>query len=328
MTIYKTFSLSLVDWVIILTLALAAYLLSISQPFGVSPDYENYEIFFQGVRADFFGVAGEIRFEPGFVYLAGVLTNFFESDLIVYGILVFISIVLKLYFVRRVSYGCFAFAALIFYIFKIFPLHELTQLRAALSVSFVLGACFLIWGGRRWQGVLMLVPAFFFHYSSLMVVPFLFLPRLERGKAFAFAFCIFLFLFFISQHVVIVLANFLPVFQGYESFGYGGRELNPVSIVFFPEFFIILFGFIFWRDLGDVMRRVLVLQLIGFAIFYGTIQFDVIAVRGREFFSVLWVFFIGLAMMSTPRVKVAVLLFVLMSVVLGFYVYFMGDFFH
>ena len=313
--------------VIIFIISSFAFFIAAFQPFGLSPDYENYEIFFQDARDDFWGLADKTRFEPAFVYLTGVLVKALSVDVFVYGVMVFISVALKSYFIHRMSFGYFALVALVFYLFKIFPLHELTQLRAALAAAFVMGACFFVWNGRPWHGLLMCVPAFLFHYSSLMLFPFLFMPRVEREKALVIPFCIFLLLFVIVQYVVVMLEGFVPVFQSYEM-NYGDDAVNPWSIVLWPEFFMVFAAMFFWRDLTDVMRRIVVLQLIGFAIFYGAINFPIISVRGREFFSVLWIFFIGQGTMSTPLVKMAILIFVFSSLVISVDLYFVRDFFH
>lgn len=314
--------------VIIFIISSFAFFIAAFQPFGLSPDYENYEIFFQDARDDFWGLADETRFEPAFVYLTGVLVKALNVDVFVYGVMVFISVALKSYFIHRMSLGYFALVALVFYLFKIFPLHELTQLRAALAAAFVIGACFFVWSGRPWHGLLMCVPAFLFHYSSLMVFPFLFVPRVEREKALVIPFCIFLLLFVIVQYVVVMLEGFVPVFQSYESLNYGGEVVNPWSIVMWPEFFMILAAMFFWRDLTDVMRRIVVLQLIGFAIFYAAIQFPVVAARGREMFSVLWVLFVGQGFASTLRVKISIIAFVIFSIIVSINLYLILDFFH
>lgn len=323
-----TYMESIRDWLIILTISFVALFVSVVQPFGVSPDYENYEIFFQEVRDDFWGSTVESRFEPAFIYFSGSMVKILNSNVFVYGLMVFISIALKSYFVNKMSAGYFVLVALVFYLFKIFPLHELTQLRAALAMIFVFGACFFVWNGRPWFGLFLCIPAFFFHYSSLMVFPFLFLPKIEKKLTIGIPIFILIILISVVQFIVIILSQYVSVFQSYENLNYGDEVVNPWSIVLWPEFFMIMFSFVFWRDLTEVMRRVVMLQLIGFAIFYATIQFPVVAVRGREMFSVLWVLFICQGAMTTLRLKMCILMFVLASIILSIYLYLLLDFFH
>ena len=84
-----------------------AFFVGFYQPFGRSPDYGNYEYFFQQVRWDFSNELSDNRFEPGFVYIAGVLAKFFTSDVCVYGVFVVISIAVKLS--MPIEYYCFKF---------------------------------------------------------------------------------------------------------------------------------------------------------------------------------------------------------------------------
>jgi hypothetical protein len=65
--------------------ALFGFLLAITQILGQSPDYSDYNDFFDLVRSGDLDVLAVSRFEPGFSILALVLTKLFTTNVIVYG---------------------------------------------------------------------------------------------------------------------------------------------------------------------------------------------------------------------------------------------------
>ena len=308
-----------------------AFLVAALQPFGISPDFENYNSFFDTARQDFgFGI--DTRFEPGFVFLAGVLSKVMSENVVVYGILVVLCLTIKLYVINRFSLpdrrksGYYVFLAVAFYLFRFFPLHELTQLRAALSVAAIFLTLLFLWGGERLKAIGFVVVAATLHYSSLMITPLLFVSRLSRRTVIIVSIVGALLLYVASQAVVSVAGVYFAVFQTYE-FGFAEDMPNPLSPVFFPEFYLIAVSLIFWKDLTEVMRRIAVLQLLAFAIFYGLIDFSVVAVRGRELFSVLWTLYIVQASGASARVRYLLHVFVAASVALSIYLYFILNFF-
>jgi len=303
-------------------LSISAFLIAVLQPFGYSPDYTNYEFFFQQVRIDFLGQLKESRFEPGFIYFSGWLAKIFTSDLLVYGLLVFLSIAVKLFFLKRFSNNAYyIYLACIFYAFKFFPLHELTQLRASLAVSVMMAALYFVQNEKKAVGVALCALAFSFHYSSGILFPFLFLPRLSRNMALGLALAVFSTLYLISHYAVDIASSYFPVFQMYQFSGLGERAINRFSPVFFPEFFMLAFGLYFWKSINDGMRHIIAIQLLGFAILYAFIEFPVVAVRGREFFSVLWTLFIVQASDCKNKIKFPIYIFVVASITLSLYQY-------
>ena len=93
----------------------------------------------------------ESRFEPALSIIAGRISGLVFSDVLVYGILVFVSMMFKLFYTRKILSDSYFYLTIIFYFFRLFPLHELTQLRALLSISLVFAACFLIWMAKPWM---------------------------------------------------------------------------------------------------------------------------------------------------------------------------------
>ena len=311
----------------IILMALFSFVIAFEQPFGYSPDYTQYEFFFQQIRAYFVATKLTNRFEPGFFYISFWLTQVFNSDLFVYSVFVFFAIFVKFFYGLRDVVGNYFWMAVAFYFFKFFPLHELTQLRAALGASFMIAAFFYIEKGNRWQGILLCLIATSFHYSALMLAPFLFLPRLDRRQILLITAVIFFVCFIFASYLILLVGKNVQVFETYGDYTSSLGKLNRFSPAFFPEYFIILFSFYFWEKLTEIMRRVVAIEMIGYAIFYAFADYGVVAVRGREFFSVIWIFFVAQGTVTGAKARLGINIFVVLSIILGIYLFFSGNFF-
>ena len=306
----------------------SAFFVAVLQPFGLSLDYANYQYFFQQIRLNFSGELKDNRFEPGFKYVAGIVVKLLTSDILVYGFFAVVSIAIKLIYLRRFTYARnFFYIACIFYMFKFFPLLELTQLRGSIAIAILLVAYYYIQNGKKIYGAGIGILAILFHYSTLMLLPFLFLPKLSRKMSIIIAVFIFSALYLTSQYGIGFASKNLLAFQGYESNGYGENVLKKFSPVYFPEFFILAFSIFHWRYLTDGMRRIVSIELIGFSIFYALIDYQVVAARGREFFSVMWILFVVQSTGCVDKVKIAIYIFVASSMSLAIYQYLFSDFF-
>lgn len=307
-----------------------AFLVAVMQPFGLSPDYANYEIFFDMVRQEF-GHDMTTRFEPGFVLASGLLTSVISSNAVVYGLLVILAVVIKLFVLEKFVPSqkplgrYYLYLALVFYFVRFFPLHELTQLRASIAMSLIIVIAVLVWAGKHFRGALLTVVAICFHYSALILIPFFYLPKLQRRTTVIVAVVAGILLHVLSAPLVAVAQGYFLVFSTYE-FEFA-KAVNPLSPVFLPEFFMIAAALFCWRDLTDLMRRLVSLQLIGFALFYGLIEFTVVATRGRDLFSIMWTVFLVQGGAVPVRVRCLLHIFVGMSIAIAIYLYVILDFF-
>lgn len=307
--------------------ALIALFIAIQQPFGYSPDYSQYESFFYNIKNYFDEASAENRFEPGFFYTSYVLIRFIPSEVVVYGVLAAVSVAIKLGYVVRFSQGRMYFWAFAFFAFKFFPLHELTQLRASLAAAFLMAAFYYLVSGMKKRSIALCIVAVMFHYSALMVVPFMFMPQIGLKKLIPLAALLFIVLFLVSDYLIGLAGSGFSVFELYEESGYSQREINLISPVFFPEFFMIVVSLILWPRLTDIMRRVVMIEIMGFAMFYAFSSYGVVAVRGRELFSIFWIFFVAQMPMKYNKIKLALVVFVYSSIALSLYLYFLSDFF-
>lgn len=309
--------------------ALIGFLLSITQLFGQSPDYLDYTEFFDLTRAEGSNIFGVSRFEPGFSVFALVLTTLFNTNVVVYSWIVATALLLKGWTIRActLSQTIFIFVAA-FYLFRYFPLHELTQLRAALAIALVMVGSVVLWKENLLYGILICALALAFHMSSAAIIPALFLRSTKRWQVLSIAFLAFFLISIFSGLITGYLANSIAILDGYQNGGFGEDVPNPFSIQLLIDWVMIFASLIMWNKLSLLMKRVVLLELIGMAFFYGGIEFAVIAHRIREFYSIFWVFFVIEGLRQKPT-RLLIYGFVLVSIVFYFYIFVLsGIFFH
>lgn len=305
-----------------------AFLLSISQIFGNSPDYSEYADFFDLARKEGSDVL-EQRFEQGFSIFVFMLSFFISSNIIVYSIFVAVAAWMKGWVIDAYSLSAKVFiVAALFYLVRYFPLHDLTQLRAACAITLMLVGSVFLWRGQLLFGIFICASALAFHYSSAAVIPALFLQTNKRWLVVSIGGAVFAATSIFSGLITGYLSSFIVMLDSYRNNGFGEFTPNPFAIQLLIDWAIILVSFIVWEKLSTIMKRVVLLELIGMGIFYGGIDFAIIAHRVREFYSVFWLLYVieGVQQKSTRLLTYS---FITISVTFYSYVFFLsGDFFH
>lgn len=304
------------------------FLFSAFQILGQSPDYENYEIFFDFLRGQGLSVIGDHRFEPGFTVSALALTALFSSNGLVYSSLVAANMLAKGWAISICSSTRFILViASIFYLARFFPLHELTQLRAASAISCLLVSAMLLWRSRLLPGILASLAAILFHMSAAAMIPALFFSPTKRRQVLLIGLAVCVATLFTATLTTYFLAEHLAVFKAYQAHGFGDATPNPLSATLLLDWVMIGVALLMWDSMSALMKRILFLQIVGMAIFYGSLEYPVIAHRIRELYSVFWVFFIANGL-HARNMRWPTIGFVVASIALYSYLYiFSGDFF-
>ena len=312
----------------LLLLPLVAFFISRYQIFGESPDYVGYDLFFDSLRSSGFDIFWETRFEPGFAILGLALVALVSSNLVVYGLIGAIAVFLKGLVVNLFSSNRAVFCALvIFYFARFFPLHELTQLRVALAAAMLLVAAACLWNGKKALGLMACLVALTFHVSAIIVIPFLFVQATRRWKAVLAGVFVFVCIFFGVDLLINELTSSVPLVDMYQHAGFG-EVPNPLSAALLLDWATIIAGLGMWNRLPLAMKRVLLLQLIGMAIFYSTSDFAVASHRIREFFTVFWLIFFAQGLQIGSVGKAVSAVFLIVNVGLYSYLFvFSGQFF-
>lgn len=309
-------------------LGLVGFFLAVTRIFGPSPDYISYDIFFDLVRTEGWNTLTESRFEPGFSVAAVILTKLFSFNAVVYACIVFATMLLKGATIRAYSSSHqIFFAVSVFYLVRYFPLHELTQLRAAVAIALILMGAVLIWQDKFFYGLLICALSLSFHMSVVAVIPALFFTSEKRWKVVLAALGVFAFVLVFSGLVTGYLGNLIKIVEAYQTDGFGDIKPKRFAVQLLVDWFFIFASLLMWKKLSSIMKRIVLLELIGMAVFYGGIDFAVVAHRMREIYSVFWLIFVanGLAHRNTRLLCMG---FISVSVVFYSYVFFFsGTFF-
>lgn len=310
-------------------ISLVAFLLAYFQVLGESRDYGQYEMFFSSLRVDGLGVLYTSRFEPGFVVVSNLLIGILSSDIAVYSVFVIIAMFLKGAAICRISKSTTFFVVVaVFYLARYFPLHELTQLRVAVSGAFLIWAALFFWDGKRLYGLVACAVAVLFHISAAVVIPVLLVRPTKRWHVIFIGLATFVLVAFAVKVLTDAMGDTLRVVAMYQSQGFGEHTPNPFSSALLLDWAMIFFGFVMWYRLSSPMKHVLFIEIIGMAIFYGAIDFAVISHRIREFLSVFWLVFVAHGLRRGFIVKMASAGFVVANIGLYLYLYiFSGNFF-
>jgi hypothetical protein len=288
----------------------AIFFSSLFSIFGESRDWSNYDESFDALRID--GLESDLveRFELGFKYVVVVLTGFPLSNIAIYSVIAGVSALLKCVAINSVSPGRVAFLmTLAFYFCCFAALHELTQIRAAVAIAFLFVAYACLLKGRFFWMLTACASSIAFHFSAALVVILLLslvyfrsgVARLTLLKAIIFGLVSFVGIAFAIELAINLLDEVFLVFQFYQAQGFGDDKVNPLSVGVLLNLAIVFSGLIFWGKLTLNMRQIMLLQLVGVAVFYATIEFPVFAHRFSEMIRVFWVFFFAEAFKSDAK---------------------------
>lgn len=308
----------------IFVFSIFGYILSANQFFGISRDYINYVAIFDQARSISLNTLFETRIEPGFTALSIILTKLFSVNLIVYSLIVFASLLLKGWAIsnKLLSTKIF-FVVAAFYLVRYFPIHELTQLRIGLAISLVLAGSIFLWNGNILVGTLICISSMLFHVSVAAIIPALYIYTPKRWKVTLISLTFFLTSFFLAGLATEYLSGFLTILKDYEANEqFGELKPNILAPYILIDLTMIIISIINWRRLTKLMRRVIILEIIGFSIFYGAIEFSVIAIRIRELFSVFWILYVADGL-KQKGMALFIYVFILTNIIFYFYLFFL-----
>lgn len=300
---------------------------------GESPDWVNYNEFFDLIRDEGLGVLVTNRFEPGFGVVSYLLAQLIESNLTVYGIMAGCAIFLKCWTLNKlhISWSIFLLT-LFFYFIRFAPLHELTQLRVACASAFLLLATVLVWRDYRMSGWVAYAMAFTFHFTSVVFFPFIFFASFgQKSKALSLkvTLAIGLVSFVVASFTIKLLINYFQnyfsVVAMYQETGFGEDAPNLFSMALLIDWGMILISMLLWGRLTILMKYVLLIQLVGVSFFYATIDLPVVAFRLREFFSVFWVLFVAEGLKKESGMRLFLIFFIIGNSIIYSYHFFFGE---
>lgn len=314
--------------------ALVIVFFGLAHPLGVPPDYEPYLEVFDWARGAGWSeaLANPKSWEPGFMLLVFIFTKLAVSGANVFSIFVVMASSVKLVLLYKLASPIGYLLAMGLFFFKIFPLQDYNQLRGALAVGFLM-LVYYEWVLRGNVGVALAcaVGAVAFHYLALAVLPLLLLigQRIPLTRTVVLsAGALLAVLIALSLPVLLdLISQYVPRVGGYLQAGWVPAASSYLSPALFPEFLLIAASVVFWDHCTENMKRIILLQMLGFGVFYGLFDIAVISSRIREVLAVFWLFYIADFSRTSLHLRVATVAFVLLNVVLGTYLFYITPFF-
>lgn len=287
-------------------------------------DYGEYSKLFDFLRNENFSNIGEVRYETGFLIIAQVFAKIFSDNLIVYILLAFSALVLKLRALLKSSLKGFGFFLILaFYVARYFPLLEFTQLRASIGAAFILLAFMRKADfGKDVIGFVFLGLAISFHYSSLIFVPFFLINSVS--KYLLAVILVFSVTFFAGLKNVIfeMLSNVFPVFYIYNEVGYGEIVASRLSIGLILDLLFVASAIYFWKHASDLMKLSILGIVCGIGAYWSLLAEPILAHRLRELSSIfILIYMIAAFRNKQQQIKSFCSFFVIISIPYHMYFY-------
>lgn len=215
--------------------------------------------------------------EKSFLWLSSILYPAFHSIYAIFALYAFLSVPTKLYAIRKIS--PIIFLPLLIYISNIYILHDLTQIRAAVASGFFLiSIYYLSIGNKRFAFVLILV-AIFFHYSSLSLLPLLFLSNQKMnakqkcvwGALIPLGYIIYLLHINLLVSIPIpYISNKISMYQELTEKGIGtNNQINVFNLVFLANIIIFYYNLYFYDTIYHYCRpATLIIKIQALSIFF------------------------------------------------------------
>ncbi len=318
-----------------IAVASIVFVLIVTDALGESQDWQNYDRFFDALRV--FGITadGTERLEIGFRFLVLGLMGFPIANLSVFALIAAISILMK-----SISINAFSgnrtvfFFSVLFYLCCFAALHEMTQVRVAIAIGVLFLAYWSLLSGRTSMALVLASAAPFFHISTVVMLPLLFFIYLfDRGKllitrlkviglsalAFSLTATLIATLFFFFEDILLIVEAYLEE-------GFGDQPTNPFSATILLSIAMCVTGLLLWREQTPHMRYVIFLQTTGVALFYATIEFQVVAFRVNELIQSFWVLYVAAGLSSAHSlVRLTTICFAIIASAWYAKIYFFGS---
>jgi hypothetical protein len=256
--------------------------------FGIDRDYYDYLLYHDSfINPNY---VTEFRFEYGFYLLTKFIIILNENLNFYLSVVALIPLYLKFYLLDKAKSS---FYFIFLYLLMIYPLHEMTQIRAALSIGFFYFAFYYLISNKFFKVFLFLFISVLFHYSILVFL-FIFIIinfLLINKKNFLFSDILFIlgiiFLIYLFAHDLSFYFNIGSIY-----FSPNSDSANFFSLRVFLFLLIILIGIINFRYILNGANYWFYISLSGLIFYYSLFNYQILACRFLEisYFSYfLWI---------------------------------------
>jgi len=153
--------LSLMDYITVSVVCLVLSISAAFRVFGIDRDHNSYFDYYYNPESKY----GD-RFEPAFRLIITTMSNLSFDYMVFLFIVAFFSLLLKFVIIWKLCRDRWFWV--VFYSLAIYPLHEMTQLRSAISLGFVYYSSYLIQERKYLMSAVGFLGAASFHYSAFL----------------------------------------------------------------------------------------------------------------------------------------------------------------
>jgi hypothetical protein len=140
---------------------------------GIDPDSIGYKKYYESDLILFLA-------EPTFAFISFIVRNVFNNFQFVLVLYAIIGILIKYKAINRLT--DLKFLSVIVYFGTYYLLHDFTQIRAAVASGILLLCIEPLVKRKFWHFLFLVILAFFFHYSSIVLLPLWFLDNKQFSK--------------------------------------------------------------------------------------------------------------------------------------------------
>lgn len=269
------------------------WLIAAWRPVGVDKDSINYMMMYLNPAYGTESTTVEYSFKL-IVQAVRFLFNDVRALFVIYAVL---SIFVRGYALQKLS-GHMLLGLLIWGC-HFFVLHDMTQIRVAVSSAFLLLGIFFLTEKRRRAFLLCFLVALFFHYSALLMLPLVVLSggRVGRREMYVLAGIIPLMYVLLLAGIDPILSLPIPyiqekveIYEKARQMGIMDENVNIFGATFMAR--VMVYYFVLWKyrfivekvPAVSVMVRVYAFSLCSFLLFSG---FSIFAARISEFYGVV-----------------------------------------
>ena len=285
--VHKVRSLALIG----LASLIIAYLTSV-KAFGIDRDYYNYILFYETVQGRI--SYSDLKFESGFVYLSWLFRNLIDFDFPAF-VLVITTFSLSVKFWFLYKYTKFPILAIACYMLMFYPIHEYTQIRVSLALSFSILAIHFLVEKRFIKSALFFLIAPLFHIT-VVAIAMCALVYFIRKKYLGLAIVAMLGLLIwfagdvIFSTILAVSINFNDLSAYYATNADYTEQANILSVnnlaIYFAIIFCLIRNWAVRSDLDYILFIILVASVASLVIL---IQLPVFSQRLKELLSVFMI---------------------------------------
>lgn len=273
------------SWLLLL-IAMILTLCAAFRPEGMDKDYISYLGYYSNPNS-----AMALLTEPTFRVICSI-ARLFGVPMLIFVIYAFLAIPLKMYSITQLS--PFYYLSTLVWFSHLYIVQDMTQIRVAVSAALYLFSLPFLAEGKKVKYFLIIVVAILFHYSSLFLLPIVFLDNLQLSRLKKLFLLLLPLVFYFTSIISIDLLYLIPipfiqekivVYEEMREYSRMFDELNTFNIM--ALFRLFAYYFLLWKY--DVVVKSykyapLLIKIFCYSIcvYSGLSFFPVFAVRAQE----------------------------------------------